>query len=268
MNASRTPCSDLRHEILEHVGDLVYVTDQTGRCAVALPLPDNLGSNVEVYVEEPKTSGTVLVHDDAGAMLRYREAGYDWGDSPNDDKLVALLESYGVQIDLRERAYVECPRSQLADCVWKMGRFLTEATQLANLARPQFRYNFRRAVRDDLVHISLAHEPYPSFKIPGSEVSFDFEIRRARPILLNALSAASISQAKSVIAKSFMVGSLLRKYRERVPVLHTRRFTVTYDEDSEIDEVDSFTELSDVLDYPAIPGSEFIPTVKSLVSQT
>lgn len=268
MSAVKPPCSELRHAILEHVRDLVYVTDQRNRCAVALPLPDNLGGNVEVYVEEPGSKGTVLVHDDAGVMLRFREVGYDWGESPSDEKLTGLLAAYDVMIDARQRAFLECPREELADCVWRMGRFLTEATQLANLARPQFRYNFRRAVRDDLVHIPLVHHPFARIRVPTEELVFDFEVGVAQPVLLNALSAASVSQARTVIARSFLSGTLLRKYRDRVPAARVRRFGITYDEDSEISEVGTFVDLADVLDFAPIPGSEFTTTIRELVSSS
>ncbi|HEV2316246.1 MAG TPA: hypothetical protein VGV89_01555 [Thermoplasmata archaeon] len=242
----------------------MYVTDQGDRCAVALPLPDNAGENVELYVEEKPGRPYVLLHDDSGVMLRFREAGYDWGDTPNEEKFTALLEAYGLKVDNSERVFMECDRPRLAECAWTMGKFLSEATQLANLARPQFRYNFRRAVRDELVGMGLTHVPFRRIKLAAEDFTFDFEIGSRHLVLVNALTATTPAQAKNAISRSYMAGSLLKKYRSPGP--SSRKFTVTYDENSEIPESGAFSELADVLDHTPIPGSEFASTIRALAT--
>lgn len=251
-----TSCSELKHLILAEAKDLIYVTDQDGRCAVALPMPDNLGENVEVYVEGAEKAGEYLVHDDSGLMLRFRESGYDWGTSPNDERLAGILARYGVEQDGSYRTFLRAGADELPEAVWRLGAVLSEAAKLTILGRPQFRYNFRRVVREYLIDGGVIHRPLFPVAVGKRTLYFDFSLGRRYRLLLNALSAASTTQADSVVAKSFQDITLLRNARPKVSTLQVLKVTIAYDDESEIAESKRFPELEEILDVPAIPGSE------------
>lgn len=254
--SSLGPCSELKHLILAEAKDLIYVTDQDGRCAVALPMPDNLGENVEVYVEGTNKVGEYLVHDDSGLMLRFRESGYDWGTSPNDERLAGILARYGVEQDSSYRTFLRVGSSELPEAVWRLGAVLSEAAKLTILGRPQFRYNFRRVVREYLIESGVTHKAFFPAELGRRTLYFDFSLGRGDRLLLNALSAASTTQADSAVAKSFQDITLLRNARPGMSALRVRKVTIAYDDDSEIAESKRFPELEEILDVPAIPGSE------------
>ena len=253
---STTPCSHLKHRILGKAEDLIYVTDQDQRCAVALPMPDNLGENVEVYVEATDKVDVYLVHDDSGLMLRFRESGYRWGESPNDDRLAGILARYGAEQDNSYRTYLRVSASELPDAVWRLGAVLSEAMKLTVLGRTGFRYNFRRVVREYFIESKITHTASLAMQGAKRPIIFDFGLGQGNRLLLNALSAASTSQADSVIARSFQDITLFNKARETIPKFRVHKVTIAYDDESEIAESKRFPELEGILDIAAIPASE------------
>ncbi len=262
MREAREIHSQLKHSILEKVQDLVFVSDQPGRCAVALPVPDNLGENVELYVQTEAREGKFLLHDDAGTLLRFREGGYDWGEAPNDERFASLLDQYGVKVDSQHRVFLEAAEQDLPDAVWRFGGFLGEASQLLNLARPTFRYNFRRALREYMLTEGIPHRLGPSFDTEQRTLRFDFSVGTTEGVLLDALTATSVSQADALIAKVFMDATMLRRVRQSEKMLIEKRLAVAYDAESEIPESARFAELQEILDLGPVSSEEFPKAVR------
>lgn len=259
-------CSDLREDLATHVKGLLGTEARAGGvCVVTLPLLDSNHEPVEVYVE--RTEKGDVVSDWQSISLRFQEHGYESQETPDDelfDRIVARLELH----EDPRRGYVIPPSSQLslADRVWRMGEAISESSSLVIKSRYSFRLNFRRVVRDYLVGQEIRHLVNKPFITPHRTVRIQFAAGAHFSLGFDTLHADSQAQAAASIARTYEDLSVLRELRSHNRSTAPIKFTVVYNQDSMIPESDRFADLSDVTDFPPIPGDAIDEDLRSAIA--
>ena len=261
-------CDEIQSTIRASTIELTRVTCDDIGVIVVLPLVDNLGEEVEVYISPLKAShDKVLVSDGLSLFQRYSDWGYEWGATPNQEKFESLLQFYDLRSDEKRGVYEEAELSAIGGIVIKIGQFISEASQYTLLSRYRYQFNFKRAFRSFLLSSKIDHDYRPAFPTDERSVNFDFALGSRSALVLNALSANSSSTADSQISKTYMDVALMKRQRGASSTPLRRTFTFVFDDESQIPSSARFKQAAEEMDVEPVASSKVDDLIPQYIAE-